>query len=69
MPTLELTHDQFDKLEEAADVLALGHVYVSTLSEAVGIVAEEYIRIFGPLYEVESMPVAEGNEEEKPLSN
>ena len=53
MPTIELTQQQFDKLEEAADTLAMGHFYVSNMAEAVEVVAEEYIRVFGPLYEAE----------------
>lgn len=56
MPTLELTQQQFDKLEEAADVLAMGHICVDTMEEAVEIVAEEYVRVFGPLYEAEWEP-------------
>jgi len=51
MHQIDLTPAQFDKLEEAADVLALGHVCVDTMAEAVEILAEEYIRIMGPLYE------------------
>ena len=48
---LNLTWEQFDALEEAADIMALGHHYVDTLDEAVYYLAQKYIDEYGPEFE------------------
>ena len=48
---LQLTWEQFDALEEAADIMALGHHYVDTLEEALHYLAKKYIDEYEPQFE------------------
>ena len=50
---LELTWQQMDKVEESADIMAMGHIYVNHLEEAVEFLADKFIAEEGPKYEME----------------
>lgn len=51
MHLLCLSWEQFDALEEAADIMALGHRYVDTMEEAVHYLAARYVEQEGPKFE------------------
>lgn len=51
--TLNLTWEQFDALEEAADIMALGHHYVDRLEDAIDYLAQKHIDEFGSGFEGE----------------
>lgn len=53
MKTIELTDEQFDKLEEAADILSMSFNFCESMGDAVGEVSDFLIRSLGPLYEME----------------
>ena len=48
---LRLNQAQFDLVEEAADIMALGHIYVNSFEEAVQYLAKWYIENEGPGFE------------------
>jgi len=53
LKTITLTNEQFDKLEEAADIMALDMVFTDTLGQAIEYLSEKYIHEKGPDFEVE----------------
>jgi len=66
--TLTLTDEQFDALEEAADILALGHRYPNSMEDAVTMLAENYIACHGHEFEATFDESGEEEEEKKETS-
>lgn len=64
MKTVNLTEEQFDKVEEAADILSMSFNCCDSMAGAIEMISDFFIRSVGPLYESEIFP---GEEDDIPV--